>query len=120
MRELRGGGVGGAVQGRQPKPGRRRGGPQLHTAEAVSEWVAAWGWIERAEYKKLLTLASAIEAQEHRLSKESKTESWLHTAAKQADIALSDEEEESEAKSRRSKTYRSLKAGKRALLNVGS
>ncbi|GBE62151.1 ATP-dependent RNA helicase [Babesia ovata] len=82
-------------------------------------------------YKKLLTLASSIEAQEHQvgdgngkqnnalqLTKEAKTESWLHTFAKEADIVLSDEEPDEEARHSRSTTYKLLKAGKRKLLNV--
>ncbi|CDR97786.1 DEAD/DEAH box helicase, putative [Babesia bigemina] len=84
-----------------------------------------------AGYKKLLMLASSIEAQEHQvgggngirnnvlqLTKKAKTESWLHTFAKQADIVLSDEESDEEARHSRSTTYKLLKAGKRKLLSV--
>ncbi|GFE55366.1 ATP-dependent RNA helicase [Babesia ovis] len=69
-------------------------------------------------YKRLLTLASAIESREHQLSKNAKTESWLHTAAKQADILLSDDESDEDTRAQRSKTYKSLKMGKRALLDI--
>lgn len=72
------------------------------------------------KYKRLLMLANTIEAQEHQLSKAAKTESWLQTAAKQADIALSDEDSDDTAAVKRCKTYKSLKAGKRALLNLRS
>lgn len=72
------------------------------------------------QYKKLMALANAIESKEHQLSKETKTESWLQTAAKQADIELSDEDMDEEHSMSRLKAYRSLKSGKRALLNLRS
>ncbi|EDO05717.2 DEAD/DEAH box helicase family protein [Babesia bovis T2Bo] len=67
-------------------------------------------------YKRLLALASDIEEQEHKISKKEKTKAWLQMAAKQADIELSDEESDTDAM--KARTYRSLKAGKRTLMEL--
>ncbi|KAK2197127.1 bifunctional P-loop containing nucleoside triphosphate hydrolase/Helicase [Babesia duncani] len=73
------------------------------------------------EYKNLLSLANKIESQEYKLSKEHKEESWLSRAAREAELILSDDEEENENKTiKRMKTYKALKSGKRQLLAITS
>ncbi|AFZ80478.1 DEAD box ATP-dependent RNA helicase family member protein [Theileria equi strain WA] len=71
-------------------------------------------------YKTLLTLANDIEQEEHKFSKETKIDSWFEKAAREADIELSDYENEAEASAKRSKKYKSMKSGKRKLLEIRS